>query len=1030
VIRKNKFKSGVQVGVLATSILGLALIALGVGFFAPTGEQSKLAYDGNLWCVSNYLEKEPTEYLEDGRPAIDPLLDANAEWIRRDQVDADSAEAAMAKATRVGFFERSTKDEMRAALTGKNEVFFTHHYNEGATMPGPCWGSGSSANAHIGYWINDALLSECFGETLPDTAASGAISSGNCKMRSETISLIGKGKVSLPSSGKIVQEQHLVTKEENFQPTSVNDRISNHYTITEKAIGQKYEHKKVWTPAEGGGSIGGGSGSAPMAAVEPWVMNMYWSKKPVEGTKVIIKNPGNGKVVVAAAGYETGPASGGYLLGAQEEVMQALGATTNATVEVGFAADQSLPYGPITCTSTAKSSSSLVSRIMDKVTNFVEAITTSRAEAAGETIVIDPGHGSVANSRSYEGKTELEIGLKLENALKKAGYNVVMTHTSVGETVGGVKSGENADNEARAKIANDANAALTVRLHSDDRSDDRYSVLYPNVKGTDVTGHTGPSDSSVITKSQELASKISSALSSAGFSGSTIGENGGLGSSRQIQIFSSHANAAVVTVELYGHDDPDLRKKYAQSETQDKVAQALADGIGKYLGSSPSATKSKTKSSATASAGVICPTSKPSKGGPTAGEDQIDKIASSIAKQYPDTSGVGSAGGPDVATEQMIVEEAMKLAPGADGKTKYKYSVAGRGPNTFDCSGFVDYVLKKVRARGGNVDISSNIYTRSYARVGTVVNQIDTSKFTLSSGGAKLRAVSDLPTESLLRPGDILFFGTSTACPEGAKQCPNKIGHMGIYLGNGKFIHSTTSDKDLNKDSASKGNSTSSPALSAHSEGSLYSSYNGVKIDSLSDSYFTPGLYIQTNRVTHEISGGTYNGPWGETLGLGKTANPGGSSESISYSSCHGSSACHPGERSGHGVYNNRADSSSDRKNSIQGDAIDVTPSDGMCHAVFDGTASSGGSGRNSYTVLTSANGRVKAYYYHTLSKKTGVAKVGDAICSVGAADIGHIHFELLVDGKSVNGDRSKRSNETAYMESLWANMKRVLGLP
>lgn len=162
-----------------------------------------------------------------------------------------------------------------------------------------------------------------------------------------------------------------------------------------------------------------------------------------------------------------------------------------------------------------------------------------------------------------------------------------------------------------------------------------------------------------------------------------------------------------------------------------------------------------------------------------------------------------------------------------------------------------------------------------------------------------------------------------------------------------------------------------------------------------------------------------YSGTLGEISGLGKTANPGGTNPSISFNTCHGSSACHPSEIYHHGVYQNRG----------HGDAIDITPSNKMCYAAFSGTATSGGSGRNTYTKVISANGRVSAYYYHTTNKKNGAVQAGDIICNVGAGGIGHIHFELLVDGKSVNGDLSKRSNEPAYMRSLWANMKKVLGL-
>jgi hypothetical protein len=59
----------------------------------------------------------------------------------------------------------------------------------------------------------------------------------------------------------------------------------------------------------------------------------------------------------------------------------------------------------------------------------------------------------------------------------------------------------------------------------------------------------------------------------------------------------------------------------------------------------------------------------------------------------------------------------------------------------------------------------------------------------------------------------------------------------------------------------------------------------------------------------------------------------------------------------------------------------------------------------------------------------SGPIKGGSIIGRVGAAGIGHIHFELLVDGKSVHGDVSRRGDESAYQRSLWDNMRKVLGL-
>jgi hypothetical protein len=161
-VNKIKLKGFISIPVAAGALLGITLIALGIGISTPSGEQSKLVYQGNLWCVSNFVQQEPLEILADGRPRQDKLLDGKEDWIVREQVTADSAELAEQKAQKDGhgLFEPSNKTELRAKLSAGDGTFFSSHFNSGATMAGPCWGTGSTTAAN-GHWLNDSINTTC-----------------------------------------------------------------------------------------------------------------------------------------------------------------------------------------------------------------------------------------------------------------------------------------------------------------------------------------------------------------------------------------------------------------------------------------------------------------------------------------------------------------------------------------------------------------------------------------------------------------------------------------------------------------------------------------------------------------------------------------------------------------------------------------------------------------------------------------------------------------------------------------------------
>jgi cell wall-associated NlpC family hydrolase len=95
----------------------------------------------------------------------------------------------------------------------------------------------------------------------------------------------------------------------------------------------------------------------------------------------------------------------------------------------------------------------------------------------------------------------------------------------------------------------------------------------------------------------------------------------------------------------------------------------------------------------------------------------------------------------EIQADLTALTEIAKLYIG----TPYVYG--GSSPDGFDCSGFVKYVYSKI---GIDLPRTSN----SQAKIGTYV------------------------TADQLQPGDIVCFGYGSY-----------IGHVGIYVGDGQFIH-------------------------------------------------------------------------------------------------------------------------------------------------------------------------------------------------------------------------------------------------
>lgn len=194
------------------------------------------------------------------------------------------------------------------------------------------------------------------------------LTAGTCAMRQEEQEMFwsscaagiacddrnGKRYLRLPAFGPVVKEAHLVTVDESFPntwPTSARDQITRHYQLSQQATGYQMSRTEAWAPSgEGGSRWGQGStGAAVPVLDEAWYVNMYWRQRPAKGTRMIIANPANGRAVVASAGYETGPGANTAIGGVAEEIHDHLGTTHRSELIMGFAQDQTLALGPISC---------------------------------------------------------------------------------------------------------------------------------------------------------------------------------------------------------------------------------------------------------------------------------------------------------------------------------------------------------------------------------------------------------------------------------------------------------------------------------------------------------------------------------------------------------------------------------------------------------------------------------------------------------------------------------------------------------
>lgn len=214
--------------------------------------------------------------------------------------------------------------------------------------------------------------------------------------------------------------------------------------------------------------------------------------------------------------------------------------------------------------------------------------TEKRSITKQRLVCIDPGHQKKANCDKEpiapastvmkekmswgtmgvatgvpEYKLNLEVSMKLKNVLEKSGIKVLMTRES---------NDVNSGNIERAKMANDCNADLVVRIHADGMDNSKakgVSVLYPGDKYI--------KDAVMLSRSKNAAlSILKSIVSHTGAASRGVIK-------RDDMTGFNWSKVPVMLIEMGFMTNPEEDRLLNSSEYQDKIVQGIAEGINKYF---------------------------------------------------------------------------------------------------------------------------------------------------------------------------------------------------------------------------------------------------------------------------------------------------------------------------------------------------------------------------------------------------------------------------------------------------------------
>ena len=188
-------------------------------------------------------------------------------------------------------------------------------------------------------------------------------------------------------------------------------------------------------------------------------------------------------------------------------------------------------------------------------------------------ICIDPGHGGTdpgaVNGAAREKDIVLDVGLKLKSLLEKAGHKVVMTREHDFYAVP----------LAKAQVANAAEADIFVSLHCNGHQQE-------SANGTEVWFYTGSEDGEKLAKC--LQEKLIARLGR---------RDRGIKHRKDLIVLNStKMTAALVEIAFITNNDEKMLLTNAGYRSH--IAQAIFEGIQKYLGVDGTNTEGSIKSQA------------------------------------------------------------------------------------------------------------------------------------------------------------------------------------------------------------------------------------------------------------------------------------------------------------------------------------------------------------------------------------------------------------------------------------------------